>query len=530
MADNAGFLEQLGIPSMDERAILDAQRAKIRQGRPGYAQNYAAGRQARPLLGGAVEAITGLISGKDGGRSLKGLARNFGQGLVTEHDRQVAVAAGITPETLKSRRAIREEIGKEPFKSPEAFETQISMAKKVAVIALRNGDMDTYGKTISALSSLKVQKAEFDKLKSGESRAQEEHERDGIVTAFLNGKPVDGAMGENEDGVAGMWISDGRGGSKFEPWGPDLHRVDTSRGHESLQFQMRNSLQRGEGPELRALVTTNIASHRKFDRVMTNISEFSKEGRAGAVTGKIPAGISVALDTAFRAVKDTVGMFAPGAAVNRDNAAEYKIDENGNARGVKSWMSSVADDPKHEIWDFVTLPPGIQQNSADAQNYRAHLIELAYMAARLREPSNRGLSDKDVESALRSMGESSNPQVIMTRFAEFMGDGLHEAETNLRQYTGGMFPGFSAEEVEQHLVGDSMKELRAIMQASQAKHNYTFDNSGRVKFLEPVDPFQPSPSAGGVQPVNQSGGYNVNTPIIDLSQVSDEEFEARTGL
>jgi hypothetical protein len=50
---------------------------------------------------------------------------------------------------------------------------------------------------------------------------------------------------------------------------------------------------------------------------------------------------------------------------------------------------------------------GTAQIARYAEQYWANVMELAYMDARLKEPSNRGLSDKDIENALRRIGAAT---------------------------------------------------------------------------------------------------------------------------
>ncbi len=51
-----------------------------------------------------------------------------------------------------------------------------------------------------------------------------------------------------------------------------------------------------------------------------------------------------------------------------------------------------------------------------AEQYWANVMELAYLDARLQEPSNRGLSDKDIENALRRVGAATaNPASFAQR-------------------------------------------------------------------------------------------------------------------
>jgi hypothetical protein len=73
--------------------------------------------------------------------------------------------------------------------------------------------------------------------------------------------------------------------------------------------------------------------------------------------------------------------------------------------------------------------------SAEAQEHRAQILELAYMAARLAEPSNRGLSDKDIEAALaRIAGDTSNPQQLLRRFVTIAADSAYDLEDRLDSY------------------------------------------------------------------------------------------------
>jgi hypothetical protein len=154
--------------------------------------------------------------------------------------------------------------------------------------------------------------------------------------------------------------------------------------------------------------------------------------------------------------------------------------------------------------------------SAEAQEHRAQILELAYMAARLAEPSNRGLSDKDIEAALaRIAGDTSNPQQLLRRFVTIAADASLDLEDRLNSYKDAI-PDISDDAVDNYFGGRLLKDYRTRRQQLFNDLEVTFDKNDRPLFHDVVD-VQFEPGNG----LRQPGVYDQ-----DIRDVPVEEQEA----
>jgi hypothetical protein len=61
------------------------------------------------------------------------------------------------------------------------------------------------------------------------------------------------------------------------------------------------------------------------------------------------------------------------------------------------------------------LPPHIKADSREAQLFQSNVMQMAYLDARLQEPSNRGLSDTDIKNALTRIGINTADPIVFAR-------------------------------------------------------------------------------------------------------------------
>ncbi len=101
MADN-GFLDDLGIGSVDEGALLKAQRTKGFGSSNPHARQAAFGQAAGVGIGGLLGAALGRGQGN--------FRQRLSQNVTALEEQQAADAAGIGVNQLKARRAIRQEM------------------------------------------------------------------------------------------------------------------------------------------------------------------------------------------------------------------------------------------------------------------------------------------------------------------------------------------------------------------------------------------------------------------------------------
>jgi hypothetical protein len=480
MAD-IGFMEQLTGPA-NEEAIADAVAEK------------ASGSQAS-----AERGVTNLASG---------IASLFGRKEASANikDRFVADANQITVEELRSRRQIRKALGNEDFGTgPEA---RIKMAQRAAEIARDNNDGPGLARALSSLNALRQEQAEFDKLQA-EKKGQEARNIESQVKTGYNadGTPVSGVQ-TIQDGVAGLTIAGPNGRPVFKPFGEGFSRVDPTKkqsklANEPVDVRIRKLVSKEERKVIKSLASSANSALERTDRVLGTLIDLFEEGGVESVIG-VSGGIVSSIDNFARNVNGVINAFA-GAGKSKENDT-FRGTLQQRARDAGDFLSSI-----------IQLPEGVEATSAAAQQHRANVMEMAYMAARLAEPSNRGLSDNDIKNALtRIAGGTSNPQVMVRRFLEMQVDASNELDFALRLHHGSLGPDVTDDEIDAVLGGKGIPEYRERRKALFEKYGIEVTDDNRAIF-----------GAGTAIGTDVQPGEGTGVPGADddkTPELSDEEF------
>lgn len=418
MADKPGFLSTLGVAPIDERttaqALADqnAFQADIAMRRHG--QNAA--KAAVGLLGG--------VSGAIQGRTLKNFGRDVANITQRVDDRLAAEASGISVEQLKGRREIRKV--SQRASGDGSFQSRINLLKQIAKIASDSGDVEVLGNTLRQLDMVRTEQQNFNKLKANTQEAEAEADVAGVEDAFLNGDPVTGVV-DIVDGVGGMHMNV-NGQQVFQPWGDGLYRFDeaaSSRGAagKSDAELISSVLGKSEFNHVRTTLRGLTDQVRRYESILSLVDDAVKSGFDQEIIGDAGK-VASWIDNRVRGIQGILKTFLPGDTLAQD------LDLRRRFRGRAS-------DPNDELWDLIELPDWAKAASAQAQNYRAQVMELAYVAARAAEPSNRGLSDNDIINALRRLGaETGNPAVLMRRSFEIVASGINQVDDIMAGYYG----------------------------------------------------------------------------------------------
>lgn len=481
-----GFLEGLGLNSRDEADVVSAERDsllnKVEAAR--RAQGRTAGRGLAGLISGAGSIITN--------RSFKGVGAAIGKGFKEAKEADVARATGLTVEQLRGRREIRNlrSTGVEG-----SFASRINLAKRIASIANRSGDTEIVGKALKRVTDLRTEQEEWDKLQAETTIKEIEADVEDITDAFYDGEPMTGVNAEDEDGNKGLnFVLDGK--DVFRKYGDVLKRDlgDLLIPSEVLRKQVTTKAKN----ELRSLVAVSAQHLRKSKRVMSMLVDAN-------IIGNLPETLSTAgafdiwIDRTTANIGGIVGVVAGASTWAKDKLAHK------DWRGYKAWTES-ARKGQGDIWDKLVLPAFARQTAAAAENYRSQILDLAYLAARLAEPSNRGLSDKDIQAALvRIVGDSANPQTIMTRFAEHVVDGAVNLQVMLSSHYGSYGPNVTDEDVDLFFGGEALKQYRRDIFDMGIAFGFTSDNNGRITFGTTIDQAQ-QPLASDQGGVGIGGG------------------------
>jgi len=497
MPEQAGFLESLGVSSVDEKDQVTAQRDALatKMQQSAKASGRTAGRGLAGLLGGAASVVRN--------RSFKG----FGQAAAEAHsqatDRDVAESTGLTVDQLRGRREIRQLASK--VSAEGTYQDRINLARQIANIANRSGDSEVLGSALKRITDLRTERTEFEKLQAESTRQESLAEESDVITAFRNGTAVDGTLARDENGVKGLNIAQPDGSLQFVPWGAGLTRNNPTGGRapgRSDTELLSSALGKKDFSKVRSVVQANVSVVRKYDAVLSGIRDAAVRGNVQEVVGD--AGRTIAwMDNTARSIRGVLEAFVPGDTFASDSDLLDKY--RGHAAR-----------PNNAIWEQINLPVWAQESSAQAQNYRAQIIELAYLSARAAEPSNRGLSDNDIKNALLRLGAgSANPAVLMRRSMEIVATGSNDVDDILNGYYGaierrdGTF--ISDEKIDRLMGGKALASYRQNIAALYDKFGVTIGDDARATFDTPLDV--------DVQPLD--GGSAAPQALPD---VTDDEY------
>jgi hypothetical protein len=254
---------------------------------------------------------------------------------------------------------------------------------------------------------------------------------------------------------------------------------------------------------------------RKIRKTMASVRSYQEAGMDEEVLGNSGRFVSW-VDNGVRNIRGALRSFMP---MPKEKGSVMSVDRAPNAsRGYSGWSSwyERAKDPSDSIWDSFQLPEWARAISGEAQEHRAQILELAYMAARLAEPSNRGLSDKDIEAALaRIAGDTSNPQQLMRRFVTIAAEAAFDLEDRLDSYKQSI-PGIEDGQVDSYFGGKLLQDYRQRRQQLYTEFGVNFDEYGRPMFDEVLD-IQVDPRTNEIRTPNTTIGDK------DITEMTQEE-------
>ena len=497
MADQPGFFEQLTGSAQDETKTVDQQQAALIQG---------GGRFAGMMFGLGEMGTTRL--GTAG-------AQLIGKGQQAK-DNITANANGITVEEVRARRRIRQEIAK--VSDDGSFGSRRKMAEIAAKIANEEGDAASLSRALQTIQDLKTEESEFNKLQSQEASAEAKAIGDATVDGYTSdGNPRTGILAI-KNGQSGMNVTE-NGQMVFKPFDENFSMVDPQTTNNVIDpFSIANEIKKNNGVafvgRIKGLASSANTSLAKTDRVLSTLQDLNVDGSASSVIGQ-SGSIVTFVDNIARNVNGVISAFSARGQVADNKPGMLPNGEERTFAG-RSGLISMAQEASNSFSQLIQLPAGVSATSAAAQQHRAAVMEMAYMAARLAEPSNRGLSDNDIKNALaRIAGDTSNPQVMMRRFMEMQVDAAHELDFELRLLHGSLGPNVSDEQINMAMVGKGYAEYQKRKTELFSKFGVSETGDGRVRFEEKID-------------VDVQPGENVTTATgataDPMDALSDEEF------
>ena len=535
MAADKGFLDAIGVGSVDERALVTAARAEQRDNF--RALGMGARRGVGALVGGAAGLLTGenYAGGEKSGRSFKGILRNMSAGAQAREDVDAAQLAGISIEDLQARRAIRKELGKEefaPLANEDPYDLRERMAARAAKIASQSGSASLQANALQTLKIVRDERMEYNKLQTAQKAATQDLIKDGIHTAYDvagTGGPVTGMLKmDDETGLWGLEYANESGEMTFRLFGNGFALEDPNAGtmKETPDQRMRRAFGKTHVDETREMIQVNASTMRKIGRVTESVHEYTKAGIGESVLGN-SGRVVTWIDNGLRNIRGTLGAFMPidqengGAAIDQAADLTGRFGNRGGDgwSGWNTWLGR-AGDPTDGIWRSFQLPDWAQGVSAEAQEHRAQILELAYMAARLAEPSNRGLSDKDIEAAMaRIAGDTSNPQQLLRRFVTIAADASLDLEERLDSYKQAL-PGIGDDQIDDYFGGKLLGDYRVRRGELFDNLGVSFNKNGRPMFDEYID-VQLDPATNTFQ-----GGTEEAAPVFDVNASPEDKAQA----
>ena len=491
MADNdVGFMQALTGSAYDEEEAVMNQPISDDEI---FKQSYGLTSRGGARLGAGVG---GLIAGikKPEGSSL-GYWERAGNASQRLMDGYTASQLGITVNDLNARRAIRSEMLKNEYQDDGTPSARLKIALRAVEIAKAQESPEQLASALAMVDQLKKEQGEWDKLQA------EIVSKDASTMSTLtktardaSGKRYTGLLQLGPNGEPGLLTT--QNGelihkpftSDFNLWDPEKH---AGRAARDMSLAMRDVITPTDRRKLHEMAAGANAALGRTDRIISSLWDAHKNGiGADALIG--PAGeLAAGVDNFLRATNAVVREFAPsGWARDQKNFKEWK--EKAEKGGILSWLADDGTTVKADVTDLIPLPANISAASAMAQQYRANIMEMAYMAARLAEPSNRGLSDKDIEAAItRITAGTSNPQVMVRRFLEMQLDASNELDFQLSLYHGSLGNQYddenmtTNEKITLNLVGEGYAEYNAKKKELFQKYGVIGTEDNRVILGDP---------------------------------------------
>lgn len=418
-----GLLEELGLDK-DVRTL----------GRQQFMQTQAPN-SSQPAAFMALGQRLGRGIGRGAAPLAGGIAGMFGDGPgFKEGARQAADAVdarmtGLTPEALKAREATQAQLQDLDVPSTgDNMADREATLQQIVNVANQNGDSNTALAAMQRLTMLRAQRIDLETAE-GKQREQQRQEARDIETdssgrtLHMVGDDPDGGLSTGRLEEDGTW-------TVFRPNGEVLQGVDGDklildpdkaarlRSFEMPEGQLEKALKlNGYNP---SAILKGRAEYKTFAETATIVGDMA-EGMLDMYNPSVALSDSNAItrgaDRAFSLVDTVSSVFTRNEDKQRE---QYRISYGGKPVSAKKQRELATATSHYDKFlasqgiDFRSvLPDHIKEDTEQAALFKANMMRLAYLDARLQEPSNRGLSDADIQNALERIGAASpNPNVF----------------------------------------------------------------------------------------------------------------------
>lgn len=186
-----------------------------------------------------------------------------------------------------------------------------------------------------------------------------------------------------------------------------------------------------------------------------------------------------------------------GSYKNLSGIVYAETDNDGNPLPGSSTktLSEVAEEYAHRI----KIPAEFQQNVEAQNRYRAAVMQMVYLNARLLEPGARQLSDADIKNSMDSLGvKSDNPMAIVQTLIESYSSRADESAIKFKDVASrGSVHGIDSETAYKAVFGHNpitrLDETRKVL---EDQYNSVMNKWGQTK-RGVTGPQIPPPPTGG---------------------------------
>lgn len=503
MADPTNVKGLLGLDYNREAMIQQA------TGLDKYAAERAQGARVGAAGGALLGGIVGGFTQKQAGEGFFDAAARIGGKLHKDYeDKLVAQGLGISTEELREREKLRAKINAFQAKSSDPLEAQIETLTH-AMGATTNPEIKA--RIADQVAVLRRQSKELAKM--DRDATQEEFEQNVRSLGEKINITVDGkVMSARIDPMTGNAITD----EGMIPLGPAYARGDITKVNQTdpTHKKLRAAMTPTEMRSFREGLDGSRQALRMYGRTLANVQDSVNADGGAAFLGKPTQVVATLADQWTRHIGNMARM-AGMEDLFVDGVEEKYRGTRGQQRYLRD-LTTRAGSESSAFSNLIPLPEGIRRGSAASQKYRSNIIQLAYMEARQREPSNRGLSDNDIENALRALdSESANPQVILRNFSEKV---IMQAQAfNDRLESLPSIEGETQDSIASAIMGETAwRSYQQEYKDFQDRFGFTAGDFGRATFAAPVDA-DVSPGEGALPPQAPAGaGQDVDPEVLDL--------------
>jgi hypothetical protein len=389
------------------------------------------------LLRGAAGAI-GSLFGKNKDLTLR---EGFAAGAQRESDAYTAQFTGQSVEQVRTRRKVRQEAAElDAETTGDALKDQQAHLDSIIKIANKYGDAEVITNALRRKVALEAQEADLRSLELGsdaqerDNRIQAETDSTGR-TVILQGDDPDGRHSKAqriEGDPQGRWRVIRPDGSEEIVDPLEITFVDTDKQRAQRAAQRERQFETPEG-QMKTAFQSNGLTGQQPKKVREFVAAMGEQGiiiesmtnsllnmydpdLAFDLSGKTLVGVDAIVTYAGNVSE----VFAKAGDRDQEKwAVTWQGKKTTAAEQAKRATStSIFDEWLAEQGSDLTqvLPPHIKHDSREAQLFLANVMQMAYLDARIQEPSNRGLSDTDIKNALTRIGvNTANPRVFAER-------------------------------------------------------------------------------------------------------------------